>query len=139
MMAESKPIITVEQSPIRAASACVFRDGKVLLIKRREGMWAFPGGKLLEQETPFDGAHRELFEETGVTADLQQLVGQYEVHARHGHFLISCYTGFHLAGEGLAMSDAQDAQWFLPSETRVILLAVHVQSAIMSAQRLLTF
>jgi 8-oxo-dGTP diphosphatase len=127
------------QSPTRAASACVWRDGQLLLIKRREGVWAFPGGRLEPDETPIDAAHRELFEETGVKADLQQLVGQFDITAKHGHFLISCYTGFYLSGDAEARSDAVESRWFLPSQTKGLLMAPHIHDAMMSAQHLLKF
>jgi 8-oxo-dGTP diphosphatase len=125
--------------PIRAASACVFRDGKVLLVKRQEGVWAFPGGKLLNAETAIEGAHRELMEETGVTADLQQLVGQFEIQTARATFIIHCYAGFYLAGEAKARSDAEELAWLLPSQTNGMKLAPHIAKAIMMAQRLLAF
>jgi 8-oxo-dGTP diphosphatase len=127
------------QQVIRAASACVWREGKALLIKRKEGVWAFPGGKLESNESPIEAAYRELAEETGVAADLQQLVGTYEIVTPHGHYKIYCYTGFHLSGEAVAQSDAQDAGWFLPTQTRDILLAPNIAKALMAAQHLLKF
>jgi ADP-ribose pyrophosphatase YjhB (NUDIX family) len=45
-------------------------DGKLLLGKRRDnGKWTVPGGHLNEGEDPWDGAVRELKEETGLTPD----------------------------------------------------------------------
>ncbi len=57
---------------IQAASACVWRNGRVLLARRGKtlgkGTWAFPGGKLERGETALAAAHRELLEETGFVA-----------------------------------------------------------------------
>jgi 8-oxo-dGTP diphosphatase len=127
------------QLVIRAASACVWRDGKVLLVKRSEGVWAFPGGKVEAGETPFDAAQRELMEETSVTADLQQLVGRYEIATAKARYVITCYTGFYHAGEAIAQSDALDADWYLPTETSKVLLAPNIAKALMAAQHLLKF
>ena len=49
-------------------------DGKLLLLqysteKVHVGKWDVPGGKLEENETPQEGAIRELFEETGIVLD----------------------------------------------------------------------
>ncbi len=49
------------------------RDGQVLLLRKREGLWGGgkwngPGGKLLPGEDPEEGAAREVREETGLVA-----------------------------------------------------------------------
>jgi 8-oxo-dGTP diphosphatase len=122
---------------IHAASACVFSDGKVLLVKRPDGFWAFPGGKIEKPETPHAAAARELFEETGVVADLKTLVGQFEIKLPDRHFLIYCYAGFYLSGDAVARSDAQEVVWKLPSETNSMRLAPNIAKAMMQAQRFL--
>ena len=48
------------------------RDGQVLLMKRTKepnlGLWVAPGGKIERDESPYECALRELFEETGLYA-----------------------------------------------------------------------
>jgi 8-oxo-dGTP diphosphatase len=47
----------------------VFRNGKILSVNnRRWGGFSAPGGKLEQNETPEEGARRELLEETGCEA-----------------------------------------------------------------------
>lgn len=54
----------------RVSLVAVFRDGKLLLGKRRDnGKWTMPGGHLDEGEDPTKGALRELLEETGLKPD----------------------------------------------------------------------
>jgi 8-oxo-dGTP diphosphatase len=48
------------------------RDGQVLLLKRTKepnlGLWVAPGGKIEVDESPYECAIRELYEETGLYA-----------------------------------------------------------------------
>ncbi len=60
----------------------IHEDGSYLLTKRSEekdvypGFWeASAGGSALTGEEPLDAAKRELFEETGISADSLELVG----------------------------------------------------------------
>ena len=55
-------------TPYVAADAAVFRDGRILLIRREDnGLWAMPGGGATEVgETWAQSAERELHEEAGV-------------------------------------------------------------------------
>ena len=57
--------------PIVGVGVVVFRDDRVLLIKRgkppRMGDWSLPGGMQEIGETVFEAAVREVQEETGVT------------------------------------------------------------------------
>jgi ADP-ribose pyrophosphatase YjhB (NUDIX family) len=55
-----------------AVSVAVVRGDRVLLVKRArppsQGLYAFPGGKVEDDETLEQAARRELFEETGLEA-----------------------------------------------------------------------
>lgn len=120
-----------QQSPILAASACVIRDGRVLLVRRYEELWAFPGGKVEAGETIIEAATREMFEETGVTADLNTLVGQFDVTSKAGqNYTIVCLLGTWLTGEGVAHSDALEAKWVPADNPKQLKLAQHMAVAL---------
>lgn len=59
--------------------AVVVNDGRALLIKRaagvKSGWWAIPGGYVEPNETIDQAVHREVYEETGIHADMDGLVG----------------------------------------------------------------
>lgn len=63
------------------AYAVVVEDGKILLsrwVPRNPAMqpsWTLPGGGMEAREQPEDTAVREVFEETGYTVELQELLG----------------------------------------------------------------
>lgn len=114
------------QFPKLGASACVWRDGRVLIVQRGKpplvGIWSLPGGAVEPGETAMAAAARELAEETGVTAALTQLVDLVDI-IRHGadgslafHYAVACYTGRWIAGEPIAASDAVAARFADVSE-----------------------
>ena len=66
-------------SPIVGTEAAVFRDNRLLLIKRHDDrLWAVPGGKTDVGETLTESAIRELREETGLTGTVTRLLGIFD-------------------------------------------------------------
>ncbi|MBN2074949.1 MAG: NUDIX hydrolase [Dehalococcoidales bacterium] len=66
-------------SPKNGAEAAVFRDEKILLIKRHDdGLWAVPGGLSDVGETLAGSAIRELKEETGLSGRIIKLLGIFD-------------------------------------------------------------
>jgi len=133
--------------PRLGASACVWRDGKVLLIQRAKPpltlAWSLPGGHVEAGETTLEAASRELLEETGIQADLQQLAGLYDIIRRDVggavslHYVIACYTGFWRSGEAVAQSDAAAVWWVPPAELNGLAFVPNVRAAISRSQELL--
>jgi 8-oxo-dGTP diphosphatase len=131
-----------QQLPKLGASACVWRDGKVLLIQRARpslGQWSLPGGHVEFGETALAAAQRELLEESGVHAGLAEFVGLYEIIRANPalHYAIACYCGLWTSGEARASSDALAVRWVAPAELYHFDFAPNVQEAIARARVLL--
>ena len=109
------------QWPRAAASAAIFRDGKVLLAQRAkpplEGIWSLPGGHIEPGEKAHEAANRELHEETGIKADLKGLADVADVILRHddgslrAHYVISVFYGLWRQGEAKPQTDCQAVEW----------------------------
>lgn len=131
-----------QQFPRLGASACVWKDGQVLLIQRAKppaGLWSLPGGHVEFGETALAAARRELLEESGITADLTEFAGLYEIIREKPafHYAIACYCGLWTEGEARASSDALAAAWVSPAELHGFDFAPNVREAIARARVLL--
>ncbi len=81
-----------------AVSACLFDpQGRVLLVKRRNepfaGRWSLPGGRVEAGESLADAVHREVLEETGVTAGSLTLLRRIEAGDGCNKFVIAVFFG----------------------------------------------
>ena len=98
--------------PEAASSAILIRDGKILLIRRRNppsfDMFAFPGGRAEPGETPAGTALREFHEETGIRAHTPREFAFYDLRAENPgrHFHLTVFL--------------VEAGWFTPSEIRLL-------------------
>ena len=107
--------------PRAAASAAIFRGGKVLIAERgagpRRGYWSLPGGKIEPGETAMEAAAREIMEETGLAVTLKGLVDVHNVIGRNDaggvthHFIICVYFGTCGPGMPIARTDISDARF----------------------------
>ena len=113
----------IKARPQLAASAIVFRDGKILLVRRAHdpgaGRWSVPGGRVEHGETVEQAVHREVAEETGIAIDIVALAGIREVLPRDnatGHYVVLSYAAHWRCGE-VALNDEHDgAQWIAPDD-----------------------
>ena len=129
-------------NPILGASACIWKNGQVLLIKRGKppgkGLWSLPGGKIEIGETAVDAAQRELFEETQIRAKLLHAMGPFEIKQGDAIlYSITCFAGLYVSGEALASSDAAELAWIYPQDINGFELAPNIAQAIADAQQLL--
>lgn len=90
-------------SPLLGAEGVVYRQGKILLIRREDdGLWAVPGGLTEVGETLAESARRELCEETGLRGRVTRLLGIFDsrlwqsrlkCQLYHVIFLVECEDG----------------------------------------------
>ncbi len=107
--------------PVVGVGAVVWRDGKVLLVRRgkppRAGHWSLPGGRLELGETVSEAARREVFEETGLTVDVLGLVTTVDLIERDDdgrvrfHYVLVDVSAAWLAGDAVAGDDAAETAW----------------------------
>jgi 8-oxo-dGTP diphosphatase len=107
--------------PRLAVGAIVFKDGRVLLVRRgqppAEGEWAIPGGSVEIGETLQQAAQRELLEETGIIIQAGEPcfifdVIQTDTDGRvRFHYVIIDLLADYVEGYPRAGGDAADARW----------------------------
>ena len=106
------------KSPKLTVDGIVLKDGKILLIKRKnqpfEGKWALPGGFVEYGEKTENATVREVFEETGLKTKINHLVGVYSDPNRdpRGHTVSIVYVLDICNGELKSGDDTCDAKFF---------------------------
>jgi ADP-ribose pyrophosphatase len=113
-------------SPQLAVGALVFRENRVLLVKRNQppgkGLWAIPGGRLELGETLKEAAEREVREETGVIIRAGNPVYTFDLIERDDqerirfHYVIVDLLADYISGSPHPRSDACEARWIGPRE-----------------------
>ena len=106
-------------APRDGASIAVFKDHKVLLVKRGAapfaGLWSLPGGKIESRETPRQAACRELKEETGIEAEVEGIIDTVKVApggpGDTATYRLTVFYGRPIGGSLAAGGDAEAAEW----------------------------
>lgn len=109
--------------PQIAASAAVFKNGRVLIAKRAmpPQLWSLPGGRVEMGETLEQAAAREVMEETGVVCEIAGFAGHSEMMLRDAggaliaHFIIAAFAARWINGEAKAGPEAAEIAWIEPS------------------------
>lgn len=104
------------------ASIILYRDDEVLLQKRTDNQcWGYHGGAIEVGEIVEEAAKRELFEETGLTANHIELYGvfsgpdQYHVYpdGNEVHIIDIVYLCHDFSGElSKQVTEVSDLKWF---------------------------
>jgi 8-oxo-dGTP pyrophosphatase MutT (NUDIX family) len=89
--------------------------GKILVLRRapsmiyKPGAWDLPGGHLAADETFEEGLAREVAEETGLTIEIDRMLGANKTPGPYAQLFFAC----HLAGpqREVTLQAHEHAQW----------------------------
>ena len=109
------------EAPVAAVGAVVFKEGKVLTIKRAQepnkGKWSIPGGRIELGETTYEAARREVMEECSIEVEIERVLDSVDniIRDEDGrvkyHFVIIDLLARYVSGEIKAQSDAEECKW----------------------------
>ena len=129
--------------PQLAVSAAIFRDGKVLLVRRArspgKGFYSLPGGRVEFGESLHTALHREVDEETGLRIEIVGLAGWREVLPAAdggGHYLIMSFAARWTAREPVLNDEHDDFKWLAPEALGDLKVTGGLQEVIEAARKL---
>ena len=130
--------------PQLAVSAGIFRDGRLLLVRRaREparGIYTFPGGRVEFGESLIEAVAREIREETGLVIDIVGLAGFREALPGRtggaGHYVILPFAARWVAGEVALNDELDDARWLDPGNLEGLPVTQGLEQTIAAARRM---
>ena len=130
--------------PQLAVSAAIFRDGKVLLVRRArspgKGFYSLPGGRVEFGESLHGALHREVDEETGLKVEILGLAGWREVlpsAGGGGHYLIMSFAARWKANEPRLNEELDDFRWLAPEAAGGLKLTGGLTEVLEAALRLI--
>jgi 8-oxo-dGTP diphosphatase len=129
--------------PQLAVSAAIFRDDKVLLVRRAKspanGLYSLPGGRVEFGESLHTALHREVDEETRLRIEIAGLAGWREVlpGTGRGHYLIMSFAARWIGQEPRLNSEHDDFKWLTPNRLGDLRVTVGLQEVIDAAGRLI--
>ena len=138
-------VVPVQKShPQLAVSAAIFRDDKILLVRRArspaKGFYSLPGGRVEFGETLHAALHREVAEETALKVEIIGLAGWREVvpgTSGGGHYVIMSFAARWASGEPILNDELDDFRWLPPDALGDLKLTGGLQEVIQSARGLL--
>jgi ADP-ribose pyrophosphatase YjhB (NUDIX family) len=138
--------MTTRPVPELAVSAAIFRDNKVLVVRRAhapaQGLWTLPGGRVEVGETLVAAVTREITEETGLAIEVIGLAGYREIITdkavadRGRHFVILPFAARWVAGEVRLNEELSECKWLRPQAVGDLATTEGLQDVLYAAQRL---
>jgi ADP-ribose pyrophosphatase YjhB (NUDIX family) len=131
------------QRPQLAVSAAIFRDDRVLLVRRArspgKGFYSLPGGRVEFGESLHTALHREVDEETAIQIEIIGLAGWREVlpgTSGGGHYMIMSFAARWAAKEPVLNDEHDDFKWLAPDALGDLKVTGGLPEVIQAAWRL---
>jgi 8-oxo-dGTP diphosphatase len=125
-MSDRENARTYPTRPYLAVSAAIFRDGKVLIVRRARppahGLYTLPGGGVELGETLEQAVIREVREETALQIEPIELAGFRQAIARDAkghverHFVVLPFAARFISGEISLNEELAEAHWLDPAD-----------------------
>ncbi|WP_327396107.1 NUDIX hydrolase [Streptomyces phaeochromogenes] len=123
-MSQSQEATSPPLHSVSVAGVVVREDGRLLAIRRADnGTWELPGGVLELSEAPEAGVTREVFEETGIHVEVDELTGVYKNTTRGIVALVfRCKPS---GGMERTSSESTAVAWLTPEEVAECMAEVY--------------
>lgn len=135
--------LETRQLPVHFVSAAglVYKDNRVLLIRTQKRGWELPGGVVEQGESILDGLKREIFEESGVIAEAEKIVGIYQrLSSKSGYGPLEgmvlpttvnlTFICKYVGGEETVSDESLEVDWFAPSEVKEKITDPYIRKAV---------
>ena len=137
------PPLLQPSHPQLAVSAAIFRNGKVLLVRRArspaKGFCSLPGGRVEFGETLHAALVREIGEETALEVAIIGLAGWREVMpaaSGGGPYLIMSFAARWTAGDVMLNEELDEFRWLAPEALGELKITGGLEEIIRSAREL---
>jgi len=137
---------TYPARPYLAVSAAIFREGRVLIVRRARppanGLYTLPGGGVELGETLEEAVVREVREETGLTIVPIALAGYRQAIARDDagrverHFVILPFAARWVSGEIALNEELAEAHWLSLAELPGLTATEGLAQIVAAAERI---
>ena len=145
-MSGSESSRTYPTRPYLAVSAAIFRDDRVLIVRRARppayGVFTLPGGGVELGETLEEAVVREVREETALEVRPIGLAGYRQAIARDGegrverHFVILPFAARWLSGDIILNEELGEAHWLVPADLAGLTTTEGLAQIVAAAQRI---
>ncbi len=109
----------------------LFHEGKILLLKRHNDLWEFPGGGVEFGEHPQAAAIRETREETGLTPGNITMMtitsATYKKGEDDKHSVYVVYRGDATSNQVMLSGEHLEFRWLTPREAKYMKLAMNAE------------
>jgi len=113
------------------ANLVLFHEDRILLLKRPNDIWEFPGGGVEWGEAPEAAAIRETREETGLTPEnvsfLTITSSTYAKGEDDKHSVYIVYRGITRGKDVRLSKEHTEARWLMPREAKYMKLGLNAE------------